>query len=86
MKRTYKRTEINVLLHPLKFGISFAHRVEIEPGIIVLDWSEVHLEGLLDAVIFGQPCGPHDLRVSETYHRGPTLTGFGLLSLLIVVP
>ena len=46
-------------LHPFKFGIvlhrlSLVHRVEIKPGIIVLNWLEVHLGGLSDAAILGQ--------------------------------
>ena len=37
---------LGVILH----GLSFVHRIEIELGIVVLDWLEVDPEGLLDAM------------------------------------
>ena len=50
-----------MLLHV--FGVvlrrlSLVHGVEIELGVIVLDWLEVHPKGLLDAVGWSQLVGP----------------------------
>jgi len=70
-----------VILHRL----SFVHCVEIELGVVVLDWLEVHPKGLLDAVGWSQLVGPNNHCISEMHHRGSTLTGFTFSSPLIVV-
>jgi len=45
---------LGVVLHRL----SFVHGVEIKLQVVVLDWLEVHLEGLLDAMDWSQLIGP----------------------------
>ena len=69
-----------IVLHRLPF----VHGVEIELGVIVLGWLEVHPWCLLDAIGLGQLAGVCN-RFSRAHHRGSMLTGFAFSSPLIVV-
>jgi len=73
---------LGVVLHCL----SFVRGVEIKLWVVVLDWLEVHSQGLLDAIGWSQLVGTRNrFYISKTHHRGSTLTGFALSSPLIVV-
>ena len=77
-----------VLLHVLCVVLrclSFVHGVKVKFWVIVIDWLEVHPEGILNAMTCSQfVCLDDRFCLSETHHRGSRLTVFAVSSPLIV--